>query len=55
MMQPPELEDLDPTFPLSSAGKRLRSNWNAPARTDLLPHSWKFSVFIVNILIMQIT
>jgi hypothetical protein len=41
-------------FPLSCAGARPRSNWNAPAHTELLPRSWNVSIFIVNILIMHI-
>jgi hypothetical protein len=37
-----------PVLPLSCASARPRSNWNAPAHTDLLPRSWNF-------LIMHIT
>jgi hypothetical protein len=49
------VEILSPMFPLSYIGARLSSNWNARTDTELLPHSWNFSTFIVNILIMHIT
>jgi hypothetical protein len=42
-------------FPLSCAGARPRSNWNAPAHAELLPRSWNFPIFIINILITYIT
>ena len=42
-------------FPLSYADARTRSNRNAPANTELLPRSWNFAIFVVNILIMHIT
>jgi hypothetical protein len=29
-------------FPLSCAGARPCSNWNAPAQVELLPHSWNW-------------
>jgi hypothetical protein len=47
-------ESLFPIFPLSCAGARPRSNWNTPAHTELLQHSWNSSVFVANILIMHI-
>jgi hypothetical protein len=47
--------EIGPMFPLSWAGGRLRSNWNAPARIELLRRSWNISSFIANILIMHIT
>jgi hypothetical protein len=36
-------------------GARLRGKGNAPAHTEVLPRSWNFLIFVVNILIMHIT
>jgi hypothetical protein len=44
-----------PVFPLSCSGARPRTNWDASAHNELLPRSWNFSIFIVNILIVHIT
>jgi hypothetical protein len=46
---------MKPMFPVSFAGARPRSNRKFRAHTELLPRSWNFSVFIVNIRIMHIT
>jgi hypothetical protein len=41
-------------FPLSCAGVRPRSNWNAATHTELLLRSWNFAVLIVSVLIKRI-
>jgi hypothetical protein len=40
---------------LNCAGAWPRSNSNAPAHAELLPRSWNYLVFFVNIFIMHIT